>query len=128
MAREIAQDFQRQNMALQTEKITQQKLATSPQYLVSVSQYVFNQWVPPVICGGVSIPLWKKSYNAANDAASLDYVVAQKALEQTEFELQIAYQNALNDVRKAAQNLNFYEKTALPQADEILKMSMKTRQ
>jgi heavy metal efflux system protein len=122
------QDFQKQNMALQTEKITQQKLATSPQYLVSVSQYVFNQWVPPVIRGGISIPLWKKSYNAANDAAALDYVIAQKVLEQTEYELQNAYQNALNDVRKAAQNLNFYEKTALPQADEILKMSMKTRQ
>jgi heavy metal efflux system protein len=122
------QDFQKQNMALQTEKITQQKLATSPQYLVSVSQYVFNQWVPPVIRGGISIPLWKKSYNAANDAAALDYVIAQKALEQTEYELQNAYQSTLNDVRKAAQNLNFYEKTALPQADEILKMSMKTRQ
>jgi heavy metal efflux system protein len=122
------QDFQRQNMALQTEKIAQQKLATSPQYLVSVSQFIFNQWIPPVIRGGISIPLWKKSYTASNDAAALDYVLAQKELEQTEFELQITYQNALNDMRKAAQNLNFYEKIALPQADEILKMSMKTRQ
>jgi heavy metal efflux system protein len=122
------QTYYRENVALQGEKISQQKLATAPQYLVSISQYVFNQWVPPVIRGGVSIPLWKKSYNAALDAANLDYVIAQKEMGNKAFELQAAYQKSVHAMRQSAQEVRYYESIALPQTSEVLKATAKTRQ
>ncbi|MBL7813593.1 MAG: CusA/CzcA family heavy metal efflux RND transporter [Saprospiraceae bacterium] len=113
---------------LQMEKLAQQKLATAPSYSVGVSQYVFNRFIPPIVRVGVSVPLWKKGWQAAEKAAELETAVAQKEREVIDFQLNTSYQKAMNDYLLAAQNLEFYEKTGLSQAAEILRAVDKTRQ
>ena len=121
------QQFYVENERLQTEKQAQQRLATTPSYNVGVSQYIFNRLVPPVIRVGVNVPLWTKGYKAAEQAAAIEAQVAQKERDVIDFQLNTAFQKALNDVSLASQSLDFYEKTGLPQAVEILNAAQKTR-
>ena len=121
------QQFYVENERLQTEKQAQQKLVTTPSYTVGVNQYVFNRFVAPVVRVGVNVPLWTKSYKAAEQAAMIETQVAQKEREIVDFQLNTAFQKALNDVALASQNLEFYEKTGLPQAVEILNAAQKMR-
>ena len=121
------QQFYVENERLQTEKQAQQKLATTPSYNVGVNQYLFNRFVAPVVRVGVNVPLWTKGYKAAEQAAMIEIQVAQKERDVVDFQLNTAFQKALNDVASALQNLDFYEKTGLPQAIEILNAAQKTR-
>jgi outer membrane protein TolC len=119
------QAFYKENIALQNEKIAQQKLATSPSYNVGVSQFVFNRFVPPVVRVGVMLPLWKTAYNAQAKAAELEAEVAKNDLQTLDFQLINDYQKAVNDLKWAEQNLDFYTQTGLKQADEILTTAFK---
>jgi outer membrane protein TolC len=119
------QAFYKENIALQNEKIAQQKLALTPSYNVGVSQYVFNRFVPPVIRVGVTLPLWKTAYNAQAKAAELEGVIAKNDLQNLDFQLNNDFQKAINDLKLAEQNLDFYTQTGLKQADEILTTALK---
>jgi outer membrane protein TolC len=119
------QAFYKENIALQNEKIAQQKLAITPSYNVGVSQYVFNRFVPPVIRVGVTLPLWKTAYNAQAKAAELEGEIAKNDLQNLDFQLNNDFQKAINDLKLVEQNLDFYTQTGLKQADEILTTALK---
>ena len=121
------QQFYAENERLMLEKQAQQKLAITPSYNIGVSQYIFNRLVPPVVRVGVNVPLWKKGWKAAEQAAAIETQVAQKERQVIDFQLNTSFQKTLNDVNLAAQNLEFYEKTGLPQAVEILNSAQKTK-
>lgn len=121
------QQFYAENERLMLEKQAQQKLAITPSYNVGVSQFVFNRFVPPVVRVGVNVPLWKKGWKAAEQAAAIETQVAQKERQVIDFQLNTTFQKTLNEVNLAAQNLDFYEKTGLPQAIEILSSAQKTK-
>jgi outer membrane protein TolC len=119
------QAFYKENIGLQNEKIAQQKLALTPSYNVGVSQYIFNRLVPPVVRVGVSLPLWKTAYNAQAKAAELEGEIAKNDLQNLDFQLNNDFQKAVNDVKLAEQNLDFYTQIGLKQADEILTTAYK---
>ena len=121
------QRFYAESERLQIEKLTQQKLATTPSYNVGVSQMFFNRFIPPVIRVGVNIPLWTKGWKAAVQAAGIETKIAQNEREVADFQLNTAFQKALNDVQLATQNLDYYEKIGLQQASEILSAAEKTK-
>ncbi len=122
------QRFYAESERLQIEKSAQQKLATTPSYNVGISQYVFNRFVPPVVRVGVNVPLWTKGWKAAEQAAEVETKIAQNEREVIGFQLNTAFQKAVNEQHLAAQNLEYYEKTGLPQAAEILKATDKMKQ
>ncbi len=122
------QRFYAETERLQIEKATQQKLATTPSYTIGISQYVFNRFVPPVVRVGVSIPLWTKGWKAAEQAANIETKIAQNEREVIDFELNTAFQKAVNEVQLASQNLDYYEKIGLSQAADILKATDKMKQ
>ncbi len=122
------QRFYAETERLQIEKSVQQKLATTPSYTVGISQYVFNRFVPPVVRVGVNVPLWTKGWKAAEQAAEIETKIAQNEREVIDFQLNTAFQKAVNEQQLSAQNLEYYEKIGLPQAAEILKATDKMKQ
>jgi cobalt-zinc-cadmium resistance protein CzcA len=117
-----------ENIRFQQEKIAQTKLAKTPQYTVGVSQMVFNRYIPPIVRGGVSIPLWTKAYNAQVQAAEADVKVAQNEAQVIDFQLKTLYKKNENMLKLAEQHLAFYEQIGLKQADDIVQSALKIRQ
>lgn len=65
---------------------------------------------------GVSIPLWRKQYNANVLAAQTAAEIARQNLAAQSLQLDAAYRRALGETEKARLALEEYEKTVLPAA------------
>jgi outer membrane protein, heavy metal efflux system len=104
---------------LQKEKLSQQKLAKTPTYTIGANQYILNRYIPPIVRVGVAVPLWKSGLTAQNQVAEKEIEIVQNDLQNTHFQLVSDMTKALTEVQAAAQNLDYYEKTGLPQANEI---------
>ncbi|MBF8961727.1 CusA/CzcA family heavy metal efflux RND transporter [Pontibacter sp. FD36] len=75
---------------------------------------------PQEVSFGVAIPLWAKPQRSRMEAAKLQADVAQKDLEGTRNELRADAAAALQQALKLQGSLDYYERTALPQARLII--------
>lgn len=118
-----------QNTALAKAEALQRQIDFSaPTYTVALTQPIFNQYVAPVVRVGVALPLQTKTAKILQNAANLTAEIGQKEAESLAFDIKIARQKAMNLYQEAAQNLDFYEKNLLPQAENILKAAQIERQ
>lgn len=69
---------------------------------------------------GVGVPIVTRANRARTEAARMNIQIAQTKLEYGQNNLQGQYRQWVQTCQKQQQNLNFYEKTALPQADLML--------
>lgn len=68
---------------------------------------------------GVSIPLWRKQYNANTAAARTGVEIARQDLAAQSLELDAAYRQTLGAVEKNRQALEEYEQNVLPAARAV---------
>jgi outer membrane protein TolC len=68
---------------------------------------------------GLSIPLWRRQYNANTLAAETGAEIARQNLAAQSLQLDAAYRRALGVAEKAALALEEYEKTVLPAARSL---------
>ena len=74
---------------------------------------------------GVSVPLWSKPQRSRAEAARTQAQVAQRNLENIENELEAEVAGALQQALKLQASLDYYESTALPQAQLIIEQATK---
>lgn len=72
---------------------------------------------------GVSIPLWSLPYHGRVKAAALNTLIAKSNFQSMQLGLHAQFQQALLQVEKNRNSLNYYRTSALPNADLILKQS-----
>ncbi|MDX5480188.1 MAG: CusA/CzcA family heavy metal efflux RND transporter, partial [Hymenobacteraceae bacterium] len=75
---------------------------------------------PQEVSFGVAVPLWIKPYRKRVAAAELQAQEAQKRLENIRNELEAEVVAALQQALKLQGSLDYYEDTALPQAELII--------
>ncbi|MCK6690986.1 MAG: TolC family protein [Thermoanaerobaculia bacterium] len=68
---------------------------------------------------GVTIPLWRKQYNAGAAAARTGVEIARETLAAQSLELNAAYRQALGEAEKARLALEEYEQNVLPAARAV---------
>jgi len=68
---------------------------------------------------GVSVPLWRKTYNANTAAARTGVEIANQNLAAQSLELDASYRQALGGVEKARLALEEYEQNVLPAARAV---------
>lgn len=68
---------------------------------------------------GITIPLWRKQYNAGAAAARTGVEIARETLAAQSLELNAAYRQALGEVEKARVALEEYEQNVLPAARAV---------
>lgn len=74
---------------------------------------------------GIAVPIWMKAMNAKINVASINEKIANQNYEFYNALLKNDYANAVQEFKKCERNLNFYEQTALKQADLILQNAQK---
>ena len=72
---------------------------------------------------GIAIPLWFAPQKAKIKAAEMEKRATQKSLESFQLNLRTEYSAALKDYLKNSRSLNYYEETALPNAELMLTQS-----
>ena len=72
---------------------------------------------------GVSVPLFFGAQRAKTRAARRDLELARNMMMQARQSTEAEYRNALNTFATAKRNLDYYATSAMPQADEIEKLS-----
>ena len=75
---------------------------------------------------GIAVPIWLKATNANIDAAKINEQIATQNLEYYQFQLNNDYSIALKEYQKCNLSLDYYEKTALIQAEQILLNAQKS--
>ena len=74
---------------------------------------------------GVSVPLWFWQYKGNIDAAKTDVKINQEKTLGVQQELNMQFMQIQNELAQNTQSLNFYEKTGLKQASEIILTSQR---
>jgi len=70
-----------------------------------------------MVSGGVSLPLWGRSYSRSEQAARARAVSSQAQGRASEYEQYAALEGALAELRDAARRVNLHENTLVPQAE-----------
>ncbi|MDA9554638.1 CusA/CzcA family heavy metal efflux RND transporter [Pelobium sp.] len=73
--------------------------------------------------GGISIPLFFKPYSSRIKAAKIEKQVAQSDFNRYETDLSSQFKQAYQDMLKDSKSLDYYQNSALPNANLILKQS-----
>jgi len=74
---------------------------------------------------GISVPVFHKSYTARIKAAQVETQEAENNYRLLQHNLQAQYRQALQAYEKDKRSLEYYEKTALPNAQLILQQGLK---
>jgi heavy metal efflux system protein len=69
---------------------------------------------------GVQLPLFKKASESRIEAAKIGQTIAENQLAAKELARKKMFQELAEQYKKAAQDIDFYEKTALPQAKRLI--------
>ena len=72
---------------------------------------------------GVQVPLFKKATQSRIEAAKIERLIVDNQLVTKELERKNHFKLLVEQFKKAAQNLDFYEKTALPQARRLIEIA-----
>ena len=72
---------------------------------------------------GVQVPLFKKATQSRIEAAKIERLIVDNQLFTKELERKNHFKLLVEQFKKAAQNLDFYEKTALPQARRLIEIA-----
>jgi cobalt-zinc-cadmium resistance protein CzcA len=72
---------------------------------------------------GIAIPLFYGSYRAKIRSASINKEIAESSYENSQLNLKGQYQQAIQEFNKNKSSLDYYKKSALPNADLILSKS-----
>nr|WP_245402719.1 CusA/CzcA family heavy metal efflux RND transporter [Pontibacter sp. E15-1] len=74
---------------------------------------------------GIAVPLWAKPQKSRIEAAKLEAQLAQQNLRQTRNTLEADLEASLQQALKLQASLDYYEGTALPQAELIIRQATK---
>ncbi len=74
---------------------------------------------------GIALPLWARPQKSRIAAARLQTQVATQQLRQTQYELEADAEASLQQAQKLQNSLDYYEGTALPQAQLIISQATK---
>jgi cobalt-zinc-cadmium resistance protein CzcA len=69
---------------------------------------------------GIQLPLFKKATESRIEAAKIGQAIAENQLMIKELTRKKMFQELVGQYKKAAQDIDFYEKTALPQAKRLI--------
>lgn len=75
---------------------------------------------------GISLPVFHKPFTARIKAAQVDIQEAENNYQLLQHNLKAQYRQALQEYEKDRQSLEYYEKTALPNAQLILQQGLKS--
>ncbi len=75
---------------------------------------------------GIAIPLWFYPQKAKIKAAKINYQIAETNAQSYRTALEGEYETLIQDYNKYKISIDYYEKSALPQADMIINQSAKT--
>ncbi|KAA8475451.1 cobalt-zinc-cadmium resistance protein CzcA [Arcticibacter tournemirensis] len=75
------------------------------------------------IQAGITIPLFYKPYSSRIKAAKVQMQIAETQFDLFETNLQAQYKQAYQDLLKNSKSIDYYEKSALPNVNLILKQS-----
>ncbi len=75
--------------------------------------------------GGIGIPLFTKAQKARVEAAKIGQKVAEKQQNNAAVQLEAIWQALQQELTKYQNSLNYYEQSALPQADLLLQTALK---
>ncbi|GAB2972333.1 CusA/CzcA family heavy metal efflux RND transporter [Mucilaginibacter puniceus] len=127
--------YQKQQIVIADKNINLEKSRSGPDFTVGY----FNQSIIGVqningqdrnfsgsnrfqgVQAGISVPLFFKPYAARIKAAKIDKQVSELQYSLFQTNLQSQYQQAYQDVIKNARSIEYYEKSALPNTNLILK-------
>lgn len=127
--------YQKQQIVIADKNINLEKSRSGPDFTVGY----FNQSIIGVqnvngqdrnfsgsnrfqgVQAGISLPLFFKPYAARIKAAKIDKQVSESQYSLFQTNLQSQYQQAYQDVIKNARSIEYYEKSALPNTNLILK-------
>ena len=76
--------------------------------------------------GGVGIPLFSKAQKARVEAAKISQQVAEKQQNNAQRQLDATWTVLQQELTKYQNSLNYYEQSALPQADLLLRTALET--
>ncbi len=72
---------------------------------------------------GMQMPLFKKAIESRIEAAKIGSTIAENQLATKELARKKYFQELAEQFKKASQNVDFYEKTALPQAKRLIEIA-----
>ena len=72
---------------------------------------------------GIQVPLFKKATQSRIEATKIERLIVDNQLFTKELERKNHFKLLVEQFKKAAQNLDFYEKTALPQARRLIEIA-----
>jgi heavy metal efflux system protein len=72
---------------------------------------------------GVQFPLFKKATESRIEAAKIGQTIAENQLQAKELARKKMFQELAAQYKKAAKDIDFYEKTALPQAKRLIEIA-----
>jgi cobalt-zinc-cadmium resistance protein CzcA len=75
---------------------------------------------------GIAVPIWAASINAKIEAAKINEKIANQNLVYCQAQLNNEYSMAVKEYKKCTLSLDYYEKTALIQAEQILVNAQKS--
>ena len=78
------------------------------------------------VTAGITVPLWIPAYTARNKAAKLKERAAQTEADNFYLSLQGEYENLLDELKKLALSVRYYNEQALPEAELIVKHATKS--
>lgn len=72
---------------------------------------------------GITLPLWFWQYAARMKSAKYQWKSAEYQMQATALEVNSQWQQALSELKKFSSSLNYYETSAIPQANKIIDAS-----
>lgn len=114
--------YYHQNKRLQYFQLKQNQSYWFPSLIVGyLNQGASNSPMQYRMRYGFTFPLWFWSNTSQVKAARKNVTIADQQMVLNQYELQGNYAQALSELRQYTEALNYFEQTALPQAEEISK-------
>ena len=107
----------RQETLVAGQQVAVEKTGNWPQITLGyLNQGERNSPIVNRFSAGVSVPLWRKQYNAQVTAAQTGVEIARQNLAAQSLQIRAAWRQALGEAEKARLALEDYEQTVLPSA------------
>jgi len=116
---------QQTEVSRQVAKTEQQR--QKPDWRVGVANQSIERRVGfTYVQGGVGIPLFAKAQKARVQAAKIGQQVAEKQQNNAQMQLEATWEVLQQELTKYQNSLNYYEQSALPQANLLIQTAFKT--
>jgi heavy metal efflux system protein len=124
----LAGIFQKELVISKLQTVVEQK-RLNPDFRVGlINQSIEGNINLNIIQAGISLPIFAQAQKARIQAATVNEKIAQSRLDYTISQLESQLNSARILLEKSQNSLTYYETSALPQADLILKTALKNYQ